>query len=215
MGRAQLFRLVFAHYRALRRAGDLSGHKLILAPGLMHLPEALRQAVTGGPAVVVFGPRSGARGAEFSIPVPLPPDLPGLDCTIAHCESLRPDCPVELDGGGYVTGYFETIEGSAEPLLSTRRGAPVVVRAGPVIYNGAWLDAAGLDRLIARVCLIAGLRRRPMPEGIRLRRTGTEEFWFNYTTEPVDTDAGRIPAAGLVRHSHHQAQATPPMSGEV
>jgi len=96
------FGLVFDHYKALRRAGlsidivspdhaDFAGYKMILAPGVMHLPIGLRAALAKAEAHVCYGPRTGARDACFQIPVPLPPAIDGLDVTVARLESLRPD----------------------------------------------------------------------------------------------------------------------------
>jgi beta-galactosidase len=206
------FSLVFDYYKALRRAGlsvdilppssrDFTGRTLVLAPGLMHMPEALKQALAGSGATVVHGPRSGARDGHFSIPDPLPPALPGLDITVARVESLRPDMPVPLDGGGAAAGYLEELEGSAPVLLRTAAGAAAAVSEGRQIYCGAWLDAAGLDRLVAGACAAAGLDTRTMPEGVRCRRTATEEFWFNHTSREAETPAGLLPPAGLARLS--------------
>lgn len=204
------FALVFDHYRALRRAGlsidilppqarDLSAYRAILAPGLVHMPEALKAALAAAGAEVVIGPRSGARDAHFSIPVPLPPAFPGLDLTVARVESLRPDMPVPVAGGGAVNGYREEIGGAAEPLFASADGAPVALRQGRITYVGGWGDAALLDRLVAETCRRAGIAILPMPRGIRRRDTGSERFWFNYNPHPADTPAGPIAAAGYLR----------------
>ncbi len=205
------FQLILDHYKALRRAGqtidilppktrDFSGYKLVLAPGMMHLPQDLKAALAAGGAEVLYGPRSGARDGQFNIPTnPLPPALPGLDVTVARVESLRPDMPIALAGGGAATRYLEELEGSAEVVLATEAGAPVAMREGRQTYCGGWLDAAGLDRLIATLGAAAGLSLRQMPEGIRTRRTATEEFWFNHRAEAVETEVGILPAAGVLR----------------
>ncbi len=206
------FDLVFEHYRALRRAGlsvdilpptteDFAGYALILAPGLMHLTDDLRAALNTATGTVLYGPRTGARDAGFAIPVPLPPAIAGLDVTVSRVESLRPDMPIPLRGGGAVTGYFEELEGEAEVLFATETGQPVVLANGTQLYCGAWLDAAGLDRLIEQLCGRANLPHQPMPEGVRRRQTGHEEFWFNHTTKTVDTPAGPLPPAGVARRA--------------
>jgi beta-galactosidase len=112
------FDLVFAHYRALRRAGlsvdviapdpaALAGYRAILAPGLMHLRGDLARALMSSGAEILLGPRTGARDGDFRIPLPLPPALPDWDLTVSRVESLRPDMPEPLRGGGAVTGYRE------------------------------------------------------------------------------------------------------------
>jgi len=204
------FGLVLDHYKALRRAGlsidilpatarEFGGYDLILAPGLMHMPEDLKAALADCEGDVLYGPRTGARDAHFNIPTaPLPPALPGLDVIVSRVESLRPDMPVPLAGGGAATRYLEELEGDAEVLLCTAAGAPVAMRNGQQIYCGGWLDAEALDRLIAQVGAAAGLTIRRLPDGVRTRRTATEEFWFNHTAAPVETEVGVLPAAGVV-----------------
>jgi beta-galactosidase len=202
--------LVFDHYKALRRAGltvdivsprhtDFAGYKLLMAPGVIHLPDGLRTALAKAKGHVCYGPRTGARDAGFQIPVPLPPAIDGLDVTVIRLESLRPDMPISLDSGGAVTGYLEELEGTAPTLIATDNGAPVLVGGDGKTYCGAWLDADGLDRLVGLLAEYSGLETRTLPEGIRTRQTATEEFWFNYTTEAVETPAGLLPPAGVVR----------------
>ncbi|MQQ10171.1 beta-galactosidase [Epibacterium sp. SM1979] len=204
------FGLVFDVYRSLRRQGlsvdilrsetrDFSGYKLVLAPGLMHMPDELKQALATADAKVVYGPRSAARDHDFNIPTPLPPALPGLDVTVSRLESLRPDMPIAVAGGGQVTGYLEELEGSADVLMQTDAGVPIVMATGAQIYCGAWLDEAGFDALLQKVAGPAELTLRNLPEGVRIRQTATEEFWFNYGASTVETEAGSLPAAGVWR----------------
>jgi len=204
------FGLIFDHYRALRRAGlsvdilpahcrDFSGYDLVLAPGMMHMPEDLKRALSGGNAQVLIGPRSAARNANMAIPVPLPPAFPGLDVTVSRVETLRPDRPVALTSGGAITGYLEELEGTADIITQTTTGAAVVMRAGLVTYMGGWGDDAALDVLISDLCTRAGLATMALPDGVRIRDTATERFWFNYNAEPIATEAGVLPAAGVLR----------------
>ena len=206
------FSLVFDHYKALRRAGvsvdivspeqsDFDAYKLVLAPGVMHLPDALRAALGATEAIVAYGPRTGARDQNFSIPVPLPPAIAGLDVTVARVESLRPDMPVPLNDGGAVVSYMEELEGSAPAILTTQSGQVVAVGATNQVYCGAWLDAAGLDRLVHMLCERAGVETHAMPEGLRKHTTATEEFWFNHTTQTIQTPHGPLAAAGVLRRS--------------
>ena len=206
------FDLVLEHYRALRRAGlsvdivaptqsDFSGYALILAPGLMHLTDNLRQALAKAEGQVLYGPRTGARDADFKIPTsPLPPALDGLEVVVAAVESIRPDMPLPLANvNGAVTGYLETLETAAEVLVETAAGQPVAVAAANQVYCAGWLDGDGLDHLVATLCARAGLGICKMPEGVRRRQTATEEFWFNHLAEPVDTEVGTLPPAGVFR----------------
>ena len=204
------FALVLECYRALRRAGlsvdivrpepdRLAGYKAIFAPGLMILPDDLKAALPASDAQVVLGPRAGARSRDMAIPEALPPDLPGIDLTVTRVESMRPDMPVALSGGGAVIGYLDEVEGAGEPVLETETGQPVALAFGGLTYLAGWLDGAGFDRLVAWTAARAGLATQPMPEGVRIRDTETERFWFNYTAETVKTDAGDLPPAGVLR----------------
>jgi beta-galactosidase len=204
------FSLVFDHYKALRRAGlsvdivpptarDFSGYRAVLAPGLMHMPDALKTALLESGSEVLIGPRSGARDAHFSIPLPLPPAFPGLDVTVSRVESLRADMPVPVQGGGAVTGYREELETALTPVLADESGAPVAVRRQNITYVGGWGDAALLDRLVGDIAQRAGIATIRLSPGLRVRDTATERFWFNYNPHPAECPAGTIPAAGVLR----------------
>ena len=203
------FDLVFNHYRALRRAGfsidilpaealDFGGYQLVLAPGLIHLPGELAEALATADTQVLYGPRTGARTRDFAIPVPLPPAIATLDVSVARVESLPPDCPLPLEGGGAAIRYVEELEGGATPLLHTP-DRPIAVVGEGAVYCGAWLDGAGLDRLVALLAERAGLTPRPMPEGVRTRITGGEEFWFNYGATSATCEAGTLEPGGVIR----------------
>ncbi len=105
----EMFRLAFAAYRALRRAGlnidilppdtaDLSAYKLVMAPGIMSLSDPLRAALGRFEGIALIGPRSDTKTDELSIPTPLGPNLPGLDVSVALTESMPPDDGIPLAG---------------------------------------------------------------------------------------------------------------------
>lgn len=205
------FGLVLDHYRALRRAGlsvdiippdhdALADYRIILAPGLVHMPARLKQALAECGAQVLLGPRSAARDAHMNIPVPLPPALPGLKVTVSRCESLRPDLPEAIEGGGQITGYREHLEHDGQVVLQDAQGRALVVRDGNLVYMGAWGDARALDRLVADLCERSGLAHMALPDGVRCRDTASERFWFNYNTEAVDLPGmGELPGCAVLR----------------
>jgi beta-galactosidase len=206
------FDLAFQTYSACRKLGlsldilppsacDFSGYGLVLAPGVMHMSEGLKDALSHCEGKVILGPRAGARTAEMQMPVPLAPDFPGLDVTVARVESLRPDMPLAVEGGGAVQLYREELEGEAEVTLRLADGAPLAMRAGQVTYLGGWLDQEGLTRLLRPTCAEAGIETIDLPEGLRIRDTGTERFWFNHTAETIRFAGREIPAAGLLREA--------------
>lgn len=189
------FDLVFDQYRALRSLGlsidilppntrDFSGYTLVSAPGLMVMHDDLKAALSAVEAEVLIGPRSAARDENMTIPVPLPPNLPGLDVTVARLESLHPDMPEALGNEGKIQGYREVLEGTATVTLRAADGSAVAMRAGRITYLGAWLDQVGFRKLFKDLCNRADLPTLNLPDGVRLRDTETERFWFNFDTSP-------------------------------
>ncbi|MEP3048039.1 MAG: beta-galactosidase [Roseibium sp.] len=203
------FQLVFNTYKALRKLGlsvdilrseerDFSDYKIIAAPGLIYMPQDLKIALCDTDAEVVLGPRSAARNAEMVIPVPLPPDMPGLDVTVSRVESVRPDMPMALKGGGNFIGYREELEGSAEAVLKLENGQPAAVKSGTHTYVGGWGDEKAWTRIFTDLCVKAEIPVMSLTGGVRCRETADMRIWTNYGAEPADTPAGRIEAAGVL-----------------
>ena len=205
------FALVFDWYRALRKLGlsvdilppsmrDFDGYKLVLVPGMMHMPDDLKLALNAAMGQVIIGPRTAARDVHFAIPTPLPPAWPGSDIVVSRVQSMRPDLPVALSGGGAVSGYLEQIAGGGDVLLETEDGTPVAMRCGPrVTYMAGWGDDAAHMALIEAV--VPDLPTKRMPEGVRQRETGSERFMFNYTSQEVEMEGENLPPAGVLRQS--------------
>ena len=206
------FRLVLHFYRSLRRLGlnvdilppdvaDLSGYKLVLAPGVAVLSDGLLGALKAYQGYALIGPRTNAKTVEFATPVPLPPNLPGLDMVIARVESLPPDVPVPLAKGGQFVHWREKMAGAAMVEESTVDGWPAVVSAGAVHYLAGWPDEAALDRILMAACAAQGINTDPLPEGLRRRDTATHRFWFNYNPVPVEWGGVVIAPAGVHWHA--------------
>ncbi len=202
------FRLCFSAYRALRRAGlsidivppdtdDLSRWEVVVAPGLATVPESLLNALGQFAGVAALGPRSNAKTDEMAIPVPLPPNIPGLEATVARVESLPPGAAVPVAGGGAFAHWFEHIETGAPPAWVTEDGRPAMAAAGRLRYLAGWPDEALWDRLVAEVADAAGIPLKSLPEGLRVRDGATHRFAFNYGAEPVEWNGETIPAAGV------------------
>ena len=202
------FRLVFAFYRGLRRLGlnvdilppdvaDLSGYKLVLAPGVATLSDGFLGALKAFKGAALIGPRSNAKTVEFATPVPLPPNLPGLDAVVARVESLPPDVPVPLEAGGNLLHWREKMDGTAEVVERATDGWPALLRAGGVHYLAGWPDEAALDRMLSALCHAQGIPVEVLPEGLRRRDTDTHRFWFNYNPVPVEWGGVVIPPAGV------------------
>lgn len=201
------FRLAFAMYRGLRRLGlsvdiippdtaDLSPWRLVLAPGVATLPAPFLSALERHQGISVLGPRTNAKTAAFATPVPLPPNLSGLAAVVARVESLPPDLPVPLAGGGAFLHWREKVEGG--PVIDAATdGWPALV-GDRLRYLCGWPDDAARDRILADACAAAGIPTEVLPDGLRCRDSGGTRFWFNYNAAPV-THAGRnLPAAGVL-----------------
>lgn len=204
------FRLVFAWYRALRALGvnvdiiasdtaDLSPWRLVLAPGVWTLTSAMKAALARVPAIV--GPRAGSKTPDFAIPVPLPPDLPGLDICVAQVESLPPGTEIALAGGGAFVHWAEEIIGSAKVVLTRADGLPAMVAAGGLRYLAGWPDDMTLRAILEVSCKEQGIATMDLPRELRTRTTANERFWFNHGPDPLDWQGQVIPPAGVLRES--------------
>ena len=201
------FRLVFEAYRALRRRGlsvdilppqgaDLSGYKIILAPGLATMPQALLQAMSASDGVCLIGPRSNCVTDDLSISTPLGPALPGLDSAVIRVESLPPGTQRTVAGGGNVVHWHETLEGNAQILMHMDHGDPLLVGAGNLQYLGGWPDVTLWDRLIDQMAAKTNLKLETLPTSLRLRDTAKHRFAFNYGPEAVMWNGVNIAPAG-------------------
>ncbi|MEL7215311.1 MAG: beta-galactosidase [Pseudomonadota bacterium] len=199
------FNLVLDTYRALRRLGlsvdvigpdtaDLSPWQMVVAPGLMIWPEALQTALEAYEGVAVLGPRTGAKTADFAIPEGLPPQVPGLDITVSHIETLRSGLFAPLEGGGTVERWREHLEGTAEVLERFTDGTPAVMGTARRRFLGGWGDRIALTRWLVDAAGVAGLATLALPDGLRIRDFGDTRFVMNYAPEPVDL-ATHIPGA--------------------
>jgi beta-galactosidase len=204
------FRLVFEAYRGLRKLGlsvdilppdtaRLDGYALVLVPGAITLSDNLKRALQNTHAQVILGPRTNAKTAALSIPVPLPPALEGLDVTVARVETLRPDMPVPLQGAGHVKLWYEHLEGSAEVMDRDAAGRPVTMRAGHLTYLGGWPDPDFLRHLLLRACAEAGVATTDLPPDVRVRQAGETRFVFNHGLDPVTFEGITLPPTSVLR----------------
>jgi beta-galactosidase len=202
------FRLTFAAYRAARRAGlsldilppdttDLSPYKLVLAPGLFTLSPALTQALTTYKGIALLGPRTNTKTPDFAIPLPLGPNLPGLDVTVTLAESLPPNATEPLENDGAFRHWFEHLDGTAPVTLHTAQGKPALMGNANLRYLAGWPDDLTFFALIRALAQETGLETHDLPEGLRLRDTSTHRFIFNYAPAPQTWNGTTIPAAGV------------------
>jgi len=191
-------RLAFETYGALRRLGvdvdfvrpgdSLEGYKLVVVPSALHASEALVSALQATTAILVFGPRSGSKTENFSIPETLPPGALRalLPLQVLRVESLRPDleAAVVVDGVSYPAGdWREDVEADFAPEAVFADGGGAWWRFGRAHYLAVWPQEALFDQIARKVCAQAGVAVLALEEGVRVRRRGTVTFAFNYAPE--------------------------------
>ncbi len=193
--------LAFETYSAFRSRGfdidiihpgqDLSGYGLILLPCLPILPDGFVERLRATDAVLLIGPRTGSKTADFQIPKDLPPGpLSALTQTrIGRVESLRPNMAEPVTGGGAVVHWLEHVSGDADTLAETQSGQPVWCRAGRVHHLAGWPDTVLMSRLVRALSAAARLVPEDLPDGLRLARRGALVFAINYAPETVSLEA--------------------------
>ena len=203
------FRLVFSAYRALRRAGlsvdfvstaDIlrDQYKLILAPGLATLNDALIQNLTQSCDLALLGPRTGAITHDFQIPPQGRPGLTDLDCSVELVETLPPEVKRPVTGGGAVTHWIERLSGNAPDLMTFTDGTPALKGIDGLWYLAGFPDDALWDRLITLAAEQTGLTLHPMPAGLRRRETADHVVLINYNAQPVSWNGIQVPGCGVV-----------------
>ena len=170
---------------------DLTGYRLVLAPALAMPDSATVARLRDADALVLIGPRSGAKTAEVTIPDGLPPGplRSLLPLRVLAVETLRPDCPGEFlfDGMTFKSlSWRESIDpGDCRVLATLEHGAPALLRHERVHYLATLVDDAGLTAVLTSLCAEAGVPMTPVTGGLRLRRRGNLTFAINYGHEAV------------------------------
>jgi beta-galactosidase len=188
--------LVFEWYSALRQRGldvdivspdaDLSAYPMVVVPTLPIIPEGFVEKLAALTCPVLLGPRSGSKTASFTIPQGLAPgDLQSLiDLTVTRVESLRNGVSEPADGWS-VTRWREDVCARFAPELADAAGRGVIYAVANRRYCAIWPDAALLRLLIERMAGEAGVDLLDLPEGIRVRRSASHIFTFNYAAQSV------------------------------
>jgi beta-galactosidase len=203
------------HYEALRRLGlgvdvvssaaDLSGYRLVVAPSLYVVDEAVAAALTayaeeGG--VLVIAPRSGVKDRSNAIPErPVPAwldALAGLEVVdyVSATEQTTRFGSSDRAIGGELHGWFEQLElRDATPLALYEDGpfagsAAVTSRRageGRVIYLAGAADLPTLVDLYCAIAAEAGLSLLDVPEDIEVvplaGESGRLLFLLNHSYE--------------------------------
>lgn len=196
----------FDAYRALRQLGlnvdilppdaPLEGYALCVVPCLPVVPDELLQHLAAFPGPVVIGPRSGSRTTDFAIPDGLPPG-PIFPAKLVRVESLRPG--LAHPGQGWaVRRWIEHLETASEPELVADDGTVACWRSGNRRYLATWPEQDVLGLVLQAAAREAGIKTVNLPDGLRVRRTGSHLFAFNYSTGmiTIPDDLGGQPVLG-------------------
>lgn len=188
-----------SYYSALRELGlnidfisvdsDFSPYSLIIAPFLPITDDAFVKKCEGSDAIFVFGPRAGAKTAEFGYPETLPPGkLQRLaPLRVLSVETLRADCPEPLDWQGkqYESNIWrEELDASTAEVLAyydKARNDPAVVRYDNLVYLGTLTSKDFLKDLFKTLCQESNISFYEFGPDIRIRQRGDLFFAFNYS----------------------------------
>ena len=201
------FALTFSLYKALRSQGlnvdivdartcTLADYKLVLGPGILALPQSILDQLGDYKGVALFGPRTNVKTDELAIPVPMGPNITGLETTVVMTETLPPNTPSRVTDHGNLINFIEHLEGDATTHWHGDHG-PAWVSNGAAHYISGWPDPATAQELVRQLCAQAGLATIDLPEELRCRTTSTHRFWFNYGPDAVTHQGQTIPAAGV------------------
>ncbi|WP_283150641.1 beta-galactosidase [Silvimonas soli] len=193
--------LVFEYYQTLRQLGldvdilprdaDFSGYALVVVPTLAVVDLALVEKVSTSQALWLFGPRTGARTRNFSIPATLPPGplQALLPMQVIEVESLRPSLTPETTLAGQAGTAIHwrdhvRVAGDVQTLAAFADGWPALLAKGNVQYAAAWFEPKLHLAWLEQAAQSVGLVTTRLPDGVRVRRRGEITFAFNYSDTP-------------------------------
>lgn len=210
-------KLVLAFYRALRRHGvtvdvvpptaaGVAGYALVLAPGLMSLDDPLMAGLGQQGQVVLFGPRTGSRTPDFSIPDTLPPGSAAqarLPIRVTRVETLPPNATIGIVGqdGCTLETWRELVTAADDVAVldQTADGQIALCARDGIHYVSGQPNAAYADRVVAQLLAHVGISVTKLHRDIRVRDNGSDRYIFNHGPEPVDVSdlaAGRTAILG-------------------
>jgi beta-galactosidase len=204
----------------VRPGADLSGYRLVVVPSVRVVEEPLRLARERCGGVVVIGPRTGSKTADFAVPANLPPGplQARLPVKVIQVAALRAGTKVPVQGSGlagHAAGWREWLETDLPVLARYADGEAAVVGTGKLWYVGCTGDGTFTRSLMTAALGAAGLPASELPDTVRLRRRGNVQFAFNYGAQawqapasaqqfllgarevaPYSLAAWRVPAGG-------------------
>lgn len=196
----------FACYSALRERGmnvdfvqpgqPLDGYGVVILPCLPHVPAGTIEAIEASDAQIVFGPRSGSKTSECTIPPELAPGplKTVMPLTVTRSESLRPGLSHEGQGWN-LTRWLDHVEGQAEPELAGADGTVAVWKHGRCRYLAGWPEGSLIKTVMTLALQDAGLDTALLPLGLRKVTHEKGVFWLNYGPSEAEVAGKKIAPA--------------------
>ena len=168
---------------------NLDGYQLILLPALMHVSDDLAERLEQSSAIILAGPRTGAKTKDFQLPENLAPGpLSSLiGATITRVDAMPRHLPVKMKWNGEdceVSVWREearllsaTSDNSENPLMTTSNKAR---------YLLGWADQTTLKSVLKSALEDAGLTPHDLPPYLRVRQRGKMAIFTNYGPLQVD-----------------------------
>lgn len=198
--------LMLSYYQALRSLGldltfvhprsDLSSYKLVLAPALFLLDDALAshlETYVSQGGYLVMGPRSGFKTLSNIAQTPAPGPLQKLmGLTVNNVDALRPGISETMTREGEKLEYHTWADlyrpTTAETLATydnpAYEGAAAVCRQpfgeGACLSIGMWAAPEVLKVFLKPVLESLSIEIQELPEGIRLARREGRSYLYNF-----------------------------------
>ena len=193
-------RLLLDIYGAARRNGasvdvigpndSLEGYRVILLPALMYVCDDLAKRLEASDAVILAGPRCGAKTKDFQLPENLAPGpLQNLvGASITRVDALLRHHSVEANWQGQkgkVAVWLEEarIQGAAE---GEANGGPLMAVSNKARYLLGWPDQEILKSILKSTLKDAGLPTHDLARYLRMRQRGDMMIFTNYGPEHAD-----------------------------
>jgi len=195
-------KLVFEHYTALRSLGlnvdivsknsDLNDYAMIIIPSMPIIDKNFLQRIEALDIPILFGPRSGSKTENFSIPDNLAPGplQKLINIKVSHVQSLRDGSHhfgTMRNGDDFrIDHWIESIEGDAEIIEQCDNGNAILCRNNNIYYLTAWPYPLLLKNILKDLLSDTRCKTIELPDGIRLRRQNGLVYIFNYGHKKIN-----------------------------
>ena len=157
----------------------------MLVPALFTLDVERPRRFEDCEADVLFGPRSGSRTPDFSMPHNLSPGClqQAIAVKVLAVDSIRAGDEIAFSYAGEefaASHWLESIESDLEPSAVTADGHGVYFEHDRFHYLGAVTCGTFLRRIVGELCGRAGVAVTSLDGDLRLRRRDEQVFVFNY-----------------------------------